>query len=153
MKVLFVCTGNICRSPMAQYLFKKMLSDAGRNDVTVASAGISPAQLAVPEVAREALRAENVMDVRHESKELSKALLEEADLVFAMENHHVESIRARFPMFAGKVHLLNRYAGVKGRSGIRDPFGRPLASYVSTLKEIKDALARVIEKFKTTGKA
>src|SRR5690242_5085451 len=102
MNVLFVCTGNTCRSPMAEHLLKKILRDAGTGGVTVVSAGVSPATgLTFPPEAQRALAMEGVGAVIHEAQGLTKELVTNADVILAMESRHKSMVIERFPE-AGK---------------------------------------------------
>lgn len=148
MKILFVCTGNTCRSPMAEHLMKKMLADKGRTDVEVGSAGTSPATwLALPEEARRALLDEGVKGVVHKPHGLGKELVSQSDLIFTMENHHREFVVGQYPEAGAKVHQMGVYAGLPDSyNGIADPFGQSVGVYAATLAEIKKNLLKIIEK-------
>lgn len=94
MKVLMVCTGNICRSPMAEVMLRSELERRGRRDVEISSAGTwaafgHPAQ---PE-AREVLRARGIELDGHRSRPLDPEELAAADLVVAMTSVHARELR------------------------------------------------------------
>lgn len=139
MNILFVCTGNTCRSPMAEHLFRKMLKEAGRSDVTVSSAGIMPSyHLAFPAEARKALAREGVSSVSHTPKAVTRELVNAADQIWVMEDPHRRAIASAFPESAGKIRLLKEGDG--DGDGIADPIGGSQAMYHAALDEIKDAL-------------
>lgn len=148
MNILFVCTGNTCRSPMAEHLLRKLLADVNKTDITVSSAGISPTHgVYFPEEARQALASEGVGSVRHTSREVTSEMMRQADLVLVMEPYHRDVLRRRFPGFHDRIHVLKEHAGTSnGNPGISDPFGQPLSVYKETLEEIRDALRKIIEK-------
>ena len=150
MNILFVCTGNTCRSPMAEYLFRKMLADAGVANVTVTSAGVAPAGFTkLPPPAIAVLKAEGVAQEAHAPRPLSRGLVAAADAILVMEDVHRALVRTRFPEAAGKVHLLKEYAGTArdpGGANIADPFGGSDADYERALRDIKNALANILAK-------
>jgi protein-tyrosine-phosphatase len=148
MNVLFVCTGNTCRSPMAEHLLRRMLKEKGRADVEILSAGIAASGwLEFPVEARGALEKEGVVDVQHKAQDLSAELVKWADLILTMEEHHKHIVMARFPDAARKTHVLNAFAKLGDDSaGIHDPFGGPALVYEATLAQIKAALAKILSK-------
>jgi protein-tyrosine phosphatase len=150
MNVLFVCTGNICRSPMAEHLLRKLLTDAGINDVNVDSAGITPAtQLAIPDEATAVLKEEGVSGVQHRPKGAEPSRVAWADVILVMQGFHREILVGRHPEAAGKIHLLKSFAEIGGKDpGIADPIGQSTAVYRRTLGEIKQALLKIIPKLK-----
>jgi protein-tyrosine-phosphatase len=93
-RVLFICTGNSCRSPMAEGILKKMLRENKVDDFEVSSAGISapsgvPASLFTMEVSK----TRNVDLSQHRSRQLNKQILKKADLILAMSDEHLEYVR------------------------------------------------------------
>lgn len=143
MNILFICTGNSCRSPMAEHLFKKMLKDAHVTGVHVKSAGVEPSGFddMTPE-AREVLEKEGVTGAHHKSQGVTKAMVDHADEIYAMEEYHRQLLIHKFPSAAPKVKLINA-------KGIYDPYGRPLDWYKKTLKEIKEALEPLLKKIQS----
>jgi protein-tyrosine-phosphatase/tRNA A37 threonylcarbamoyladenosine synthetase subunit TsaC/SUA5/YrdC len=130
--VLFVCTGNTCRSPMAAALMRKKIQDKFKSEfdaqaspIVVASAGVSafggdPASHG----ALEAIRGYGCSLDQHQSTQLNSRLVEQSDLILAMGQRHRSVIIAQWPESAPKVHLI-----AADGSEISDPFGGPLDVY------------------------
>lgn len=141
-RVLFVCTANICRSPMAMGLLRQRLAQNGLADqVEVRSAGIwgldgEPAARIGVEVLAE--RGVDISD--HRAHTITDEEIAQADLVLVMEEAHRRSLFYNYPQFLGKVFLLSEMAGEYG--DIKDPYRRPREEYVRCVNE----LTRLIEK-------
>ena len=140
MRVLFVCSGNTCRSPLAAVLFRRLLEESGRHDIAVQSAGTgayegSPASEGAYLVALEA-----GLDLSaHRARLLDRELVKEADLILAMSRGHVT--RTERLGGEGKVHLLGEYAGLGGDElEIRDPYGGDVEGYRATLEQLERLL-------------
>lgn len=141
MNILFVCTGNTCRSPMAAYIMDKIAVENDL-DVLIESAGIfaEPEQKA-SENAVLAMRDMGIDISEHRTQPVTEELLKRADLILTM----TEGQKMMIAQYAkDKVYTLLEYSGLKG--DISDPYGGDLEEYKETAQEIYDALVDVAEK-------
>jgi protein-tyrosine-phosphatase len=140
--VLFVCTANQCRSPMAEALFQERLREMGLDsEWDVVSAGTSAFGGSPPtHFARQAMKERGLDLSDHRSKPVSAAMLQEVDLVLVMEARHKSQLRSRFPHEAKKVHLLTEMVGEK--RDIDDPVLGHLERYQETAEELDRILER-----------
>lgn len=139
-RILVVCLGNICRSPMAEFVLRKQLAGRG---VAVESAGIAAAKGArIDPVALDVLAAHGIDADSHVARRLDQPMLDGAGLVLVMERSHLEFIRARFPSATGKTFLLGRW---QGEFEIPDPLGRPRETFEHLYRAIERATHRWCE--------
>ena len=116
-KILVVCVGNICRSPMAEHLFRHHMSHTGAR---FTSAGIG-ALVGKPmdEMALKLLAEHGIDGADHRARQLSVSMLREADLVLAMEREHLRTLTCIAPEASGKMMLLDRWVSA---ADIPDPY-------------------------------
>lgn len=128
-RILVVCVGNVCRSPMAAALLARRLA-ARRPGIVVSSAGIAALEgRPADPIAVELLRERGVDLASHRARQLTEALVMDAELVVAMEQGHVRDIEAAFPRARGRVHRLGRW----GNFDVPDPYRRPRAAFEHAL--------------------
>ena len=147
--VLLVCTGNSCRSVMAEELLKKLLKELGKADIVVRSAGIRalngyPPTNETIEVMKEA----GIDSSGFKSTGITDELIKEADLILVMSTIHKLEIIKRVPAAASKTFLLSDYGrDDKGyrtvNQEIPDPIGLPVLAYKTCLGMIKEDIERV----------
>ena len=141
--VLFVCTGNICRSPLAAALLERAVQSRGLTDVTVSSAGTGAWDGAPASEGAYLVALEGGLDLSgHRARLLTRELVEQADLILTMARHH----RARVDELGGegKVFVLGEYAGRDSNDcEVSDPFGGLIDVYRDTYAEL-DALAATV---------
>ncbi|MCX7592113.1 MAG: Sua5/YciO/YrdC/YwlC family protein, partial [Kiritimatiellae bacterium] len=137
--LVFVCTGNVCRSPMAEHLLRQRLG--ADPEWNVLSAGIVAADGLPPSEAAVSAMAEIGIDIRsHFSQPLTRELVNAADLIVVMTASHREQIRALYPDAVAKVRLLKSF-GADTESDIEDPIGLPLEVY----RAVRDQIDRAVD--------
>lgn len=144
MKILIVCTGNTCRSPMTEGIFNELKKGTGL-DLQVLSAGIS-AYEGSP-VSENAIKSmEEFHDISHyRAKMVNEDLVNQADLILTMTKVHKNRLISRYEGIEGKTYLINEYAfGVE--DDIEDPFGGELEIYHIVGKKIYQAVESIINK-------
>ncbi len=145
MRVLFVCSGNICRSPMAEALARQLLAQRGRADIGVSSAGTAAADGAGASEGSYLVGLEAGLDLGgHQAQQLTAELVADADIVFGMAAHHVD--RAIALGGAEKSFLLGEYAGRGGDEEVPDPFGGDLDEYRDTYAHLRSLLEDALDR-------
>ena len=141
MNVLVVCTGNTCRSPLAEALLRSALQPMGT--VTVSSAGTGAWDGAPASEGAYLVALENGLDLSgHRARMLTRELVASSDLILTMSRHH--AARVADLGGAGRVHLLGEFAGRSGPlAEVSDPFGGDLDEYRETYTELAELAAGV----------
>ena len=143
--VLFVCTGNICRSPIAEGFFRRLTGN--RKDIEVASAGVHAVRGQPPSVYAVEVCAEEGTDISDlRSQPLTGPLVDRATHIFAMTGAHLETIQTLFPQSAEKTFLIREFEqpGTTVWRDVPDPIGLGREVYEGCARIIKNALPSVL---------
>ncbi|KJS68499.1 MAG: protein tyrosine phosphatase [Peptococcaceae bacterium BICA1-7] len=145
MKVLFVCTGNTCRSSMAGAIAARELEKRSAGHVQVMSAGTSTIS-GLPATEQAVLvMQETGIDLKpHRTMVLDKKLVEEAHLILTMTAGHRQEVLRICPEASGKVYLLSEYAGLNG--DVMDPYGGILDTYRRAADQIETLVALAVDR-------
>src|SRR3954471_13370953 len=139
--VLFVCTGNICRSPMAEGLFRHAVR--GRGDYRALSAGVGAVDGQPPSAhAVRALKELNIDIGRQRSRMLTSELVNQADYIFGMTHGHVDAVMLLYPQAAEKTFLLREFDDTLDpfEKDISDPIGGSYEVYLNCRDQIEQGI-------------
>ncbi|NLO97307.1 MAG: low molecular weight protein arginine phosphatase [Peptococcaceae bacterium] len=148
MKLLFVCTGNTCRSPMAMGLARKYFPP----EVEIYSAGIYAWEgQRVSEQAVEALKKKGIDISSHRAKKLTKEMLAEADYILTMTLAQADELRDVYPQYKEKIKTLGAWVG--SEKEVPDPIGKPLEVYCSCARTLEQMIKVAAEKLTSGGES
>src|SRR3954462_6966016 len=143
--ILFVCTGNICRSPMAEGLFRHAVR--GRGDYRVLSAGVGAVDGQPPSAhGVRALQELNIDISRQRSRMLTSELVNQADYIFGMTHGHVDAVTLLYPQAAEKTFLLREFDETLDifEKDISDPIGGSYEVYTACRDQIEQGIVSLL---------
>lgn len=141
MKILFVCSGNTCRSPMAEVLMRRAAAEHQLAEVSVQSAGTGALEGAPASEGSYLVTLEAGLDLsRHRAQQLTVELIEWADLILTMSRSHLARVEGMGG--DGKSWLLTEYGGQgDGTAEVSDPFGADVEVYRHTFEQLESLVA------------
>lgn len=147
-QVTFVCSGNICRSPMAQGILTEVVSKTRfKNLIKVASAGTLPMASGPAHPLTLQVLSEHGIDMHHhQARPINSQIMEESDLVICMAVNHYEYLRSTFPEYKDKVVLLKEWhrRSKLSNPSVADPIGHDKQFYEQTFDEIQAEIKRIL---------
>ena len=142
--ILFICTGNTCRSPMAEYILRDLAEKAGTKDLSVSSAGLFAADgIAASTNARYALEMLGQNLIPHRSRLVALPMVEQSDLVLGMTQEHKRELIERFPDHNRRLYTLGEIIEEPNLE-INDPFGQSGRIYQQTAWQLQSALKKLL---------
>jgi protein-tyrosine-phosphatase len=146
LNIVFICMGNICRSPMAEGLLRHRWKEMGRDDLIVSSMGTHGLNGLPPTEYTQAVCKENGFDISsHRARSLVDEDLQKADLILCMEPVHKKFVQTFFPWHRDRLFLLGAWPEKETRkSAIDDPMGGSLEEFRLTFSIIKKHIERIL---------
>ncbi len=141
--ILFVCTGNICRSPLAEYYTRHIIEERGLPYRT-ASAGFITESVAISANSFSVLNDEGISAEEHYSQVIRKDLLQRSWLILTMEQEHRLMLNRNYPFCKKRVYTLSGFSGFRG--DVADPFQQSMERYIDTYQLIKKYVSVLIDK-------
>lgn len=154
LSVVFVCWGNICRSPMGERIARRWFDDAGLADVVVSSAGVSSEEVGNPIDHRAArtLHTHGYSHAGHRARRITAVEIEEADIVLGFEPLHVERLRRTAPAASNLALVTDFDPDAVPGSGIDDPWYGGPEGFEETLAAIEAAMPGIIARLRELRK-
>lgn len=153
MKIMFICTGNICRSAMAHWLFNKKVEDLKLENIEVYSCGIYAQDGDTPTYEAKSVMEEYNVDLsKHKATNIRNSNIKEMDLILCATISHKMAVLDIYPELKDKVFTMKEYVNYNRQYhdeiNIKDPWGYDIDTYRSCASEIEECLDLLIQKIK-----
>ena len=146
-KVLYVCTGNVFRSPVAAEMTKQLLGDP---NVIVESAGILEYKgNPLPQDVIELAKRYGIDLSTHRPKQLNAKLVEAADLILVFDRKQVGELTEKYPNARNKTYTIKNYAGIYDGKDMEDLWNKPTEVFESHIRELRLYLEKCVKRIKT----
>ncbi len=149
MKIMFICTGNICRSAMAQAMLIKKAKEQNKDkDIEVYSCGVWAESGDTPTYEGITVMKDYGIDLSsHRAINIRNSNIEEMDVILCATNNHKQNVILMYPKLKDKIFTIKEYAGYQENDlDISDPWGYGLDVYKKCAKEIEKCLEKILEK-------
>lgn len=146
--IMFICTGNVCRSPMAHYYMQKKLNDLNKgNEYIISSCGTHAVQgQGATDNAVESMKKYETDLTKHRAIHIEDSNVIDYDLIFALTDNHKKQILEIYPSLNNKVFILKEYVNKEEKYiDIDDPWGLDLNVYNATAKNIVENIDKLLE--------
>ena len=146
MKILFVCSANICRSALCEVVLKQKLMDKGISGVDVESAGVHDYAGEPRDATMQAYAQKAGYELKGKAKYISQEMLDSADYIICMEHFHVVEVQKRLPYVRwNRIHLFNEIC-FEERTGLPDPSGDTGYMYTYVLQRVEEGCGTILWK-------
>lgn len=144
MKVMFICTGNICRSAMAHAMLEKKAKQENK-DIEVYSCGIFAENGDIPtNEAIQVMKEYNIDLTKHRATNIRNSNIKDMDIILCATTSHKNNVLIMYPELKGKVYTMKEYAGYDKKDwDISDPWGYGIDVYRSCAKEIENCIKNI----------
>ena len=146
MNIMFICTGNICRSAMAHWMLQKKVEERNK-DIKVYSCGVYAENGDTPtKEAIQVMKEYNVDLTKHKATNIKNSNIEEMDIILCATLNHKNMVISMYPELKDKIFTMKEYAGFpKDNLNISDPWGYGIDVYRACAKEIKECIKKAFQ--------